>query len=135
MANEKTYICGGVKYHFEEKDGKLHLLSLEIWNKLFVLPNGGIPEQTVEVISQAVEETITKTNEDGRINRLEEIKEFLSGYPEGTSLEEVLADVEQRTQNSITEEINSRTIGEEAAHSMVADLIAQHEQGGNTPNP
>lgn len=44
MAKEKNYINGGVKYHFEERDGKLHLLSLEIWDKLFVFPNGGIPE-------------------------------------------------------------------------------------------
>lgn len=39
----KEFINGGVKYHFEEKEGVLHLLSLEIWGKIFEFPNGGIP--------------------------------------------------------------------------------------------
>lgn len=31
----KDFINGGVKYHFEEKEGKLYLISIVIWDKVF----------------------------------------------------------------------------------------------------
>lgn len=91
---QKTYINGGVKYHFEERNGKLYLLSQEIWDKVFEFPNGGI----------AAKDSVTSEQiQDGSIKR-----EDLS--PE------------------LQEQLQRETIGEEAAHSMVADLISQHEK-------
>ncbi len=98
MAKEKNYICGGVKYHFEEEeDGKLRLLSLEIWNKVFELPNGGIVEKESITSEQIADGSITEND---------------------------LSD-------DLKAQIAKETIGEEAAHSIVADLIHQHETGGN----
>lgn len=105
MANKKVYRHGGAKYNFEEaEDGKLVLVSISIFGKNFVFPNGGIPEQDIEQIVDNVKEEVKETNEDGEINRLNEIAAFLRGYPEGTTLEEVLRNIESGSVEHITDE-------------------------------
>lgn len=89
----KDFINGGVKYHFEEKDGKLFLLSVEIWGKVFEFPNGGIAEKDSVTSEQIV---------DGSI-QLEDLSD------------------EAKAQ------MINETIGEEAAHNLVAEIIAQQE--------
>ncbi len=104
---QKIYTNGGVKYFFDKtEEGKLVLQSIKIFGKEFMFPNGGIPEKEVEEISSAIEEKITQSNEDGDINRVEEIANFLRGYPEGTLLEDVLNDLAGTT-NLTDEEMTS----------------------------
>lgn len=105
---KKVYTNGGVRYHFDEKDGKLSLTSLEIFGKEFVFPNGGIPEGDIEQISRNVSEQLTNANSDGEINRMQEIAAFLRGYPEGTKLEDILKDLhDEHLENIDDEEIQS----------------------------
>ena len=89
----KDFINGGVKYHFEEKDEKLYLLSVEIWGKEFVFPDGGIAEKDSVSSEQIV---------DGSIQ---------------------LEDLSDEAKAQMVNE----TIGEEAAHELVANIIAEQE--------
>lgn len=100
----KDFINGGVKYHFEEKEGKLYLISIVIWDKVFEFPNGGIPEGTVEQIAQEVEERIVSKNNDGTLNTIEEFRDFLSGFPEDASLEDILEELHNNHLENIDDE-------------------------------
>ena len=100
----KDFINGGVKYHFEEKEGKLYLISIVISDKVFEFPNGGIPEGTVEQIAQEVEERIVSKNNDGTLNTIEEFRDFLSGFPEDASLEDILEELHNNHLENIDDE-------------------------------
>jgi len=65
---EKIYINGGVKYHFEEKEGKLYLLSLEIWDKVFDFPGGGIAERDSVGSLQIQDHSVGKVDLDQEVN-------------------------------------------------------------------
>lgn len=97
---EKIYINGGVKYHFEEKEGKLYLLSLEIWDKVFDFPGGGIAERDSVGSLQIQDHSV------GRVDLDSEVNEALDALD------------------------NVATIGEEAIGNMVSDAIAAATGGG-----
>lgn len=90
---EITYNHAGVIWHFEEREGKLYLVSVEIFSKLFEFPNGGI----------AAKDSITS-------------EEIADGSVQMEDLSE-----------EVKAQMGSETIGEDAAHSLVADIIAQQE--------
>lgn len=126
---KKVYTNGGVRYHFDEKDGKLSLTSLEIFGKEFVFPNGGIPEGDIEEISRNVSEQLTNPNSDGDINRMQEIAAFLRGYPEGTKLEDILKDLhDDHLENIDDEEIQSWYNGQDQSDS---DSDSETEDSGD----
>lgn len=101
----EVYRHGGAKYNFDINDeGKYILVSLIIFGKEFEFPNGGITEKSIEEIADNVRQEIIETDNNGEIDRLDEIKAFLRGYPEGTTLEEILASLDDDSVSHLTDE-------------------------------
>lgn len=97
---DMIYTNGGVKYHFEERDGILYLLSLEIWDKVFEFPNGGIAERDSVGSLQIQDHSVGKVDLD------QEVNDTLDAVQEAS------------------------TIGMDAVGDMVANAIAAATGGG-----
>ncbi len=78
-----TFIYKGIRYCYEEVDGVKKLRKIQLFE------NFGF-----EVDGDVAVEAITKPNDNNEIDTVDEIKNFLHGYPENTTLKEVLDEIE-----------------------------------------
>lgn len=78
-----TFIYKGIKYCYEEVDGAKKLRKIQLFD------NFGF-----EVDGDVAVEAISKPNENEEIDTVQEIRNFLRGYPENTTLKDVLDELE-----------------------------------------
>ncbi len=89
----ESFIYKGIKYSYEVVDGVKKLRKIGLFGDFGFDVDGDV----------AVEQ-IVEPNENGELDTLKEVANFLKGYPEGKTLKEVIDEIEPIIDDEVTEE-------------------------------
>ena len=117
----KYYRSGGLVFYYEEKDGEKKIRYIQVYLKKNLMKvDGDIG------ISEIVDE-----NENGELDRLDEIVKFLKGLPEGSNLKQIIDSIDGLSEDekeALNDLINGQEISEEELEQSWEEAMRQAEE-------